>query len=69
MTTRAKIEFLGFILAGLGWLILLAQIGAWFRFGSFDPFFYQATLPGTLEQWCVLAYLVLILVLLSCRED
>lgn len=68
MTWRHRFEALGFILAGLAWLLLLCQLGALWRFGSFDPWFYQATLPGTPEQWCVLAYLLATLICLSAKE-
>lgn len=62
------IESLGLFLAALGFLILTVQLAGYWRFGSLDEWAQAATLPGTIEQWCVLAYLCLTVICLSIRE-
>jgi len=65
----AALETLGIFLAALGFLVLTIQLAGLWRFGMLDEWAEAATLPGTFEQWCVLAYLCLVAVLLSCRSD
>jgi len=64
----AALETLGIFLAALGFLILAIQLAGLWRFGMLDEWAEAATLPGTFEQWCVLAYLAALIVCLSVRE-
>lgn len=69
MTTwRDKIHATGFILAALGYLLLIIQFAGYWRFGSLDEWAIQATLPGTLEQLCVLSYILITLICLHAKE-
>lgn len=62
------LETTGYFMAALGLLLLTVQLAGYWRFGSFDPFFYQATLPGTWQQIACLCYLCLTVILLNCKE-
>lgn len=64
----AVLEAFGLFLAALGFLILMIQLAGLWRFGSLDEWAEAATLPGTFEQWCVLAYLAVLVVCLSVKE-
>jgi hypothetical protein len=70
MKTRlyTLIESTGVFLSALGFLILTVQLAGYWRYGSMDPWAQAVLQHGTLEQVGALAYLVLVLVLLSCRE-
>lgn len=67
-TLLEKLEFLGFILAAAGWLLILVQLAGYWRWGDFDPWFSRILLHGSPEQVGALIYLSLVLILLSCRR-
>lgn len=64
-----KLEFLGFILAAAGWLLIIIGLAGHWRFGHFDPWVYALLVPGSVPQVCALIYLALVMILLSCREN
>ena len=68
MSWRSRLEFTGFCMAGLGFLIVIMQLGGFWRFGAFDTWVMEATFYGSLEQWAVLAYLCVTAILLCAKE-
>lgn len=65
---RQKLESIGVCMAAAGWLMVIVQLAGWWRWRDVDEWVYRALDHGSPEQFGVLAYLVITLILLSCRE-